>query len=57
MNPPRFFVHFAASSPEEAIDRLEAQHGAVSDVRMYAPPGGSHVYGSAEVEPLKLPPV
>lgn len=45
----RYFVHFAAPTPEEAHDKAES-HGRPVDVKMYPDPHGGWVYGSAEVE-------
>ena len=45
----RYFVHFAAPSPEDGNDKLES-HGRVLEVVMHPDPHGGWVYGSAEVE-------
>jgi hypothetical protein len=50
--PSRFFVHFAAETIEEGIDRVERQHGRTLEVRLYPTPHGADVYGSAELAPL-----
>lgn len=45
----RYFIHFAAPTPEEAHDRAEV-HGAVREMKLHFDPLRVWVYGSAEVE-------
>lgn len=45
----RYFIHFAAPTPEDAHDKVES-HGRAVEVKMYADPHGGWIYRSAEVE-------
>lgn len=50
MNATRVFIHAAAATMEDMIDRAEIQ-GTVVETRGYRPPGGHGVYGSVEIHP------
>ena len=52
MSGPRYFVHFAAQTPEHAFEFVETKHGSAPlALTLYQAPDGSTIYGSAEIHP------
>ena len=51
----RWFVHFAASDPEEAREAV-GMHGGPIILVLHQASDGRGVYGSAEIVPAEVPP-